>query len=79
MLCDSSSGQHCHLCRGSSKSDFPQVGVRKRVCAVLVHRSNEWPRSAALSWLAMATPGCHVPRKAEAEGLGMAVLVDAAV
>lgn len=49
VLCASSPHQHCHLCRDSSKSDFPQVRVRKWVCAGLVHRSNDWPRSAAFS------------------------------
>lgn len=37
------------------------------------------PWFAAFSWLAMATSGFHVPKNAEAEGLGMAVLVDAAL
>lgn len=36
-----------------------------------------WPEFAVFRWLAMATSDFPVPKNTEAEGLAMAVLVDA--
>lgn len=55
------------------------MGVRKKVFVGLVQRGNNGrPLLAAFSWLATAASGFHAPEMAEAEGLDMAVLVDAA-